>query len=230
MTIKDTIAIIPARGGSKRIPRKNIQLLNGKPVIAYAIELALNLEFCNSVIVSTDDLEIANISKSFGATVPFIRSPELSGDYSTTMDVMADAINRISLNGIEFICCIYPVTPLLTEQVLTEAYNLLKRSDWDYVFPACAYETPLERAFRKDISGRVSYLKPEFVDTRTQDIEPSYFDAGQFYFGRKKAWRSKKPILNGNSTFIEFDQNQFIDVDNPKDWEKLVKLVNLVER
>lgn len=225
MINKDSIAVIPARGGSKRIPRKNIQLINGKPVIAHAIELALGLNIFSDVIVSTDDLEIANISESFGASVPFIRSAELSGDFSTTMEVMADAINRVSLSTIEFICCIYPVTPLLTKQILYQAYNLIKNSDWDYVFPACAYETPLERAFRKDTSGKVLYLKPEYVDTRTQDMEQSYFDAGQFYFGRKEAWKNNKPILNGNSTFIEFDQNHFVDVDNPKDWEKLVKLI-----
>lgn len=213
------VAIIPARGGSKRIPRKNVRLFAGKPAIAHSIGLALGSNLFERVIVSTEDEEIASIAAYYGAEVPFTRSTDLSDDFSTTVDVISDAALQIELADEDLICCIYPVTPLLRVERLTQAQKLMEAESWDYVFSATEYTTPIERAFRKDSSGKVSFLKPDFVSTRTQDIEKSFYDAGQFYFGRVWAWKKKLPILSGNSSFIELDKNEVIDIDEVSDWE-----------
>jgi pseudaminic acid cytidylyltransferase len=214
-----TVAIIPARGGSKRIPRKNVRMLAGKPAIAYPIELALKSELFERVIVSTEDQEIASVAIEYGAEVPFIRSDELSDDFATTIDVISDAAVKLELSNSDLLCCIYPVTPLLTSSRLLEAYELLSSGKWDYVFPASEYTTPIERAFRKDSIGKVNFLAPEFVSSRTQDIEKAYYDAGQFYFGSALVWKAKSPILSGNSTFIVLEKNEVIDIDETGDWE-----------
>jgi pseudaminic acid cytidylyltransferase len=222
-----SIAVIPARGGSKRIPRKNIKELAGKPAIAYPIQLALSSDLFERVIVTTDDQEIAKVALEYGAEVPFVRSAELSDDYSTTLDVVADAIQKLNLKDIEFLCCIYPVTPLLTISRIRQAAEILKSGSWDYVFPAIEYATPIERAFRKDLSGVIKFISPDFVSTRTQDLQKSFYDAGQFYFGRVKAWEMKAQVLNGNSTFIEMEKNEVIDIDEIQDWELASLLVQL---
>jgi pseudaminic acid cytidylyltransferase len=214
-----SVAIIPARGGSKRIPRKNVRMLAGKPAIAHTIELALNSGIFERVVVTTEDQEVAAIAVEYGAEVPFTRSAELSNDFATTIEVIADAVQRLELESIDLYCCIYPVTPLLTIKRLLEARQLLEKGEWDYVFPASEYTTPIERAFRKDSEGKVNFLLPEFVSIRTQDIKKTYYDAGQFYFGTTQAWLNKSPILSGNSTFIELHKNEVIDIDELADWE-----------
>jgi pseudaminic acid cytidylyltransferase len=221
------VAIIPARGGSKRIPRKNVGIIGDKPAIAYPIALALNSGLFERVIVSTEDHEIASIAVKYGAEVPFIRSAVLSDDNSTTIDVISDAVQRLRLAEADQVCSIYPVTPLLRIERLLEAYELLKDSSWDYVFPACEYTTPIERAFRKDNVGQVHSLTPKFINTRTQDLEKSFFDAGQFYFGKAKSWEKKLSILDGNSTFIQLARHEVFDVDELADWDYLKKIVEL---
>jgi len=225
----DSIAIIPARGGSKRIPRKNIRELAGKPAIAYPIELAIKTGIFARVIVSTDDTEIAQIAKSSGAEVPFLRESKLSDDFTTTIDVIADAISKIDTVGINYACCIYPVTPLLNIDRVIESYKILSENIWDYVFSACEFPTAIERAFRKNELGKVNFLNSNYVNTRTQDLSKSYYDSGQFYFGRLSAWKSKRPILTGNSTFIQLKKNEVLDIDEVEDWnliENLLKLKN----
>ena len=220
-------AIIPARGGSKRIPRKNVRLLAGQPAISYPIEIALNSKLFERVVVTTEDEEIASIAVEYGAEVPFTRSLELSDDYATTVDVIADAVQKLELRDSDLICCIYPVTPLLTIERLIQAQKILESGTWDYVFPACEYTTPIERAFRKDSSGKINFLSPRFVLTRTQDIEKSFYDAGQFYFGNASSWRRKIPILSGNSTFIELEKNETLDIDELEDWELLENILRI---
>lgn len=224
-----TIAIIPARGGSKRILRKNVKLLAGKPAIAYPIELALNSGIFEQVIVSTDDAEIAEISRKYGAEVPFLRSPELSNDFTITVDVIADVAERLQDQGesFEYICCIYPVTPLLKVNRLKQALNTIESGKWDYVFPAIEFPAPIERGFKKGKSGLIEFDFPEFANTRTQDITKTFHDAGQFYFGKSEAWIEKKSILNGNSTFIELAKNETLDIDDLEDWELVEKLISL---
>ena len=222
------IAIIPARGGSKRILRKNVKLLAGVPAIAYPIELALNSGIFERVIVSTDDPEIADVSRKYGAEVPFFRSAELSNDFTITVEVIADAIERLQHQGesFDYICCIYPVTPLLSINRLKQAFGAIESGKWDYVFPAIEFPAPIERGFKKGKSGVVEFSYPEFANTRTQDIEKTFHDAGQFYFGKSEAWLERRPVLNGNSTFIELAKNETLDIDDLEDWEMVEKLVN----
>lgn len=222
-----TVAIIPARGGSKRILRKNVKMLAGKPAIAYPIELALSSGIFEQVLVSTDDIEIAQLSRRYGAQVPFFRDPELSNDYSITVDVMADAVERLQYQGenFEYACCIYPVTPLLQEYRLKEALTVIKSGLWDYVFPAIEFPSPIERGFKKGRLGGVEFSYPEFANSRTQDIDKTFRDAGQFYFGKSTAWLEKKPILNGVSTFLELGKYETIDIDDLEDWDMVEKLI-----
>jgi pseudaminic acid cytidylyltransferase len=224
------IAIIPARGGSKRILKKNIKLLAGIPAIAYPIELALNSGIFERVIVSTDDAEIAEVSKKYGAQVPFLRNPELSDDFTITVDVIADAVLRLQNQGenFDYICCIYPVTPLLRESRLKEAFEAIASGVWDYVFPAIEFSVPVERGFRKGESGLIEFSHPEFANTRTQDIAKTFHDAGQFYFGKSEAWLEKRSVLNGNSTFIELAKNETLDIDDLEDWDLVEKLIKLI--
>jgi len=223
------IAIIPARGGSKRIPRKNIRLLAGKPAIAYPIELALKSALFERVIVTTEDPEIASVAAEYGAEVPFKRSDELSDDNASTIDVVADAITRLNLSKVDYICSIYPITPLLSTERLVQAFELIRNNSWNYVFPACEYTTPIEKAFRKDKIERLYPLTPEFMNFRTQDITKSYFDAGQFYFGKTFAWQARLPIMAGNSTFIELRRHEVFDIDEEGDWEYLSKIMELAK-
>ena len=216
----ESVAIIPARGGSKRIPRKNIKQFAGEFAIVRAINCAKESGLFTRIIVSTDDQEIATISREHGAEVPFMRELYLSDDHTSTVDVIADSLLNLQElgNSAELACCIYPVTPLLQPFRLKEARDLLITQDWDFVFGALEFEAPIERAFRKGVTGIVEFRDDNFVNTRTQDIERNYHDAGQFYFGRKQAWITKSPVLNGNSTFIQFDKNEVIDIDTVDDW------------
>jgi pseudaminic acid cytidylyltransferase len=225
------IAVIPARGGSKRILRKNVKLLAGLPAIAYPIELALSSGIFERVIVSTDDAEIAEVSVKYGAEVPFFRSAVLSNDFTITVDVIADAVQRLQDQGenFDYVCCIYPVTPLLRENRLKEAFDVIESGQWDYVFPAIEFLTPIERGFKKGESGLIEFSHPEFANTRTQDIPKTFHDAGQFYFGKSKAWLERKSVLNGNSTFIELAKNETLDIDDLADWEHIEKLINAMK-
>lgn len=216
----NSIAIIPARGGSKRIPRKNINLLGDLPAIAYPINLAIKSKLFNKVIVSTDDQEIANLSIKLGAEVPFLRRKELGNDFAITVDVIADSIHQMEELGsvYDYACCIYPITPLLRVERLEEASEIIRLGGWNYVFPAIEFESPIERGFIKDTSGIIKLKFPEFINTRTQDLVKSFHDAGQFYFGKVEAWLRKEPILSSQSTFIELDKYETFDVDDLNDW------------
>lgn len=213
-----SIAVIPARGGSKRIPMKNIKNFSGKPAIAYPIELTLNTGIFDKVIVTTDSQEIAEIASHYGAEVPFLRRANLSDDYTTTVEVISDLTFRLELEQSAVICCVYPVTPLLQEKRVTEAYELFQDKDYDYVFLATEASSAVERSFRKNLDGRVDFLYPEHVLTRTQDLDKSYFDAGQLYIGQVKSWRSQTPILGTNSSFITLDKYETVDIDDDTDW------------
>jgi pseudaminic acid cytidylyltransferase len=224
------IAIIPARGGSKRIPRKNVRSLYGKPAISYPIELAIRSGIFERIIVSTEDQEIAEVAIDFGAEVPFLREAKLSDDDATTLEVISDSAEKLKLPDSDFICCIYPVTPLLELGRLLQAYEVLLNGTWDYVFPACEYTTPIERGFKRNSLGQVQFLVSEFISAKTQSIEKTYYDAGQFYFGKAQAWKNKLPLLDGNSTFIELGRHEVIDVDQEEDWNFVEKLMELNRR
>ena len=213
--------MIPARGGSKRIPRKNIKPFHGKPVIGYAIESALVSKTFDRVIVSTDDSEIAEVAEALGAELPFIRPPELADDHTPTVPVIAHAIRACDELGwgIEDVCCIYPCVPFISSDDLSTALELLVSTKAHYLFPVTGFPSPVQRALRRLPDGSVRPFQPEHATTRTQDLEPGYFDAGQFYWGRKCAWLDGLNIhLNGTTLVIP--EWRVVDIDTPADWER----------
>ena len=225
------IAVIPARGGSKRIPRKNIKHFHGLPVIAYAIKAAKESGVFDEIYVSTDDEEIAEVATSFGAKVPWIRQPELSDDYATTISVLQDAVKKLETNliNLENICCIYPATPLLKPRFLSQGLKILENGNWDYVFSGVKTTTPPQRFFSLGISMGVEMLFPEHKTTRTQDLSNYYYDAGQFYWGRKASWKSSLPIFSSKSTILEMPSESAVDIDTPEDWHYAEALFNLIK-
>jgi N-acylneuraminate cytidylyltransferase len=213
------IAVIPARGGSKRIPRKNIKEFNGKPAISYAIKAALESQVFSEVIVSTDDEEIAEYSRSQGAKIPWLRSEQLSNDFATTSQVMQDAVQNLESDNFDNVCCIYPVTPLLRPKYISEGLRVLNDGNWDYVFSAIKNDSNPQRFFTLNSSNSVSMLFPEFELTRTQDLQQTFCDAGQFYWGKKSAWLDKRPIFDSLSTIIEMSKEDAVDIDTFSHWK-----------
>ena len=214
------IAVIPARGGSKRIPRKNVKYFKGKPIIAYAIATAMECPQIDQVFVSTDDDEIAEIATSFGATVPWKRASSLSDDFATTRSVIQEETQKLieELNDIQNVCCIYPTSPLLNSDYLSKGYLLLIEENWDYVFSAIKTEIKPQRFFALKLNRSIEMIMPEFELTRTQDLEDYYQDAGQFYWGKKDSWISGSPIFSKRSTVVEIPNNSAIDIDTETDW------------
>jgi len=215
------IAIIPARGGSKRIPRKNIKDFFGKPLIAYSIETALESELFEHVIVSTDDEEIANIAKEFGANVPFIRPKELSGDFTVTQDVIEHALRFLQDQGETYdcYCTIYATAPLLQSSYLIEGYQKLKESDAINVFSATSMPFPIQRTFKVNANGRCEMFTPEHFLTRSQDLEEAYQDAGQFYW-TKLGEKSDDIMFGKDSIPIILPRHLVQDIDTLEDWER----------
>jgi N-acylneuraminate cytidylyltransferase len=218
------ICIIPARGGSKRIPRKNIKEFLGKPIIAYSIKAALDSGLFDEVMVSTDDEEIADIAKKFRANVPFIRSTKNSDDFASTFDVIEEVIKVYKSQGkvFENICCIYSCAPFVNSEILLKAYNQLIRYKFDTVFPIIAYSFPIQRALRLD-QRKVSMILEENLNVRSQDLEDSFHDAGQFYWCNSKKLLQNKKILTKNTGGVEISELEAQDIDNEIDW-KLAEL------
>jgi pseudaminic acid cytidylyltransferase len=219
------IAIITARGGSKRIPRKNIKDFLGKPIIAYSIEAAIQSQLFDEVMVSTDDEEIAEIAALYGAKVPFIRSSKNADDFATTVDVLLEVIAQYEENGLEFSygCCLYPTAPFITSELLSESYVLINNKGFDTVFPVVRFGNPIQRALIKDRDGKISMIQPEYKLSRSQDLEKAYYDSGQFYWFNSKTLKEKKSLWTENSGVVEIDEHKVQDIDNPTDW-KLAEL------
>jgi N-acylneuraminate cytidylyltransferase len=215
------LAIIPARGGSKRVPRKNIKLFLGKPIIAYSIEVAINSGLFDEVMVSTDDAEIAEIAIQYGAKVPFMRSKKTSNDFATTFDVVEEVIKSYKEKEIEFenVCCIYPCAPFVTEQKLEEAYNLFVKEHFDAVFPVMQFGFPIQRALQMDDFGTISFFYPEYALTRSQDLLPSFHDAGQFYWMNVASCMEQQKIITANTGSIVITELEGQDIDNEVDWK-----------
>lgn len=220
----NNLCIIPARGGSKRIPRKNIKLFSGKPIISYSIKAALDSMIFDEVMVSTDDEEIANIAKHYGASVPFIRSNKNSDDFATTFDVIEEVIIQYKQAGKKFknLCCLYSCAPFVTSEILYKAYSQLKAEKFDTVFPVIEYSFPIQRALKKD-KGKVSMILPENLNKRSQDLERYYHDAGQFYWCNTDRLLASKKILTSNSGGFEISELKAQDIDTEIDW-KLAEL------
>ena len=213
------ICIIPARGGSKRIPKKNIKEFLGKPIIAYSIKAALDSGLFDEVMVSTDDVEIADIAKKFGAKVPFMRSAKNSDDFATTFDVIEEVIQIYKTQGKRFenICCIYSCAPFTTSEILLKAYDLLIQKKFDTVFPIIAYSFPIQRALRIN-QGKVSMILEDNLNIRSQDLEKSFHDAGQFYWCNTKQLLISEKLINSNSGGIEISELDAQDIDTNRDW------------
>lgn len=218
------LCIIPARGGSKRIPRKNIKDFLGKPIIAYSIEAALKSNLFDVVMVSTDDEKIAKVAKQYGAKVPFIRSKENADDFATTVDVLFEVLNEYKILGKSFKngCCIYPTAPFVTPEVLKEGYNKLITDNFDSVFSVLRFSFPIQRALKIE-KGKVVMFYPEFMERRSQDLEPSFHDAGQFYWFKPILVEEQKKLWTINTGEIEINELNAQDIDNETDW-KLAEL------
>jgi len=214
------IAIITARGGSKRIPRKNIKDFLGKPIMAYSIMAALRSGMFDEVMVSTDDEEIAEIAREYGACVPFMRSEKTSGDYATTNDVLLEVIEEYEKRGkfFDYGVCIYPTAPFVTGDKLKDALNRLKQSDADTLIPVVAFSYPPKRALviRED---RLIFEYPEFMDSRSQDLESEYHDVGQFYCFKIDSYKRSKKLMVGNIIPYVVDETEVQDIDNESDWK-----------
>jgi N-acylneuraminate cytidylyltransferase len=215
----ENIAIIPARGGSKRIPRKNIKLFSGKPIIAFSIEAALESGLFSEVMVSTEDEEIANVAISYGAKVPFKRSVRNADDFSTTADVLDEVLKQYIAMGrtFEHACCIYPCAPFITSNKLKESYNKLIQQDYDAVFPVMRFQYPIQRALKIN-DGLISMFQPEHLTSRSQDLEAAYCDAGQYYWFNVARFLEKKQIWTDNTSAIIISELEGHDIDSLDDW------------
>jgi len=225
------IAIITARGGSKRIPRKNIKPFLGKPIIAYSIEIALESGLFDEVMVSTDDNEIADISKEYGANVPFYRSEKNSDDFSTTPDVILEVLDSYKELGFNFEigCCIYPTAPLISIKNIKTSMNRLMKNSLDCVFPALQFSYPIQRALLIDKNEKIKMLNPNYYRTRSQDLDVFYHDAGQFYWFNTSKFLQKRKLWTDNCEIIKISELEAQDIDNDTDWaiaEIKYKLLN----
>jgi len=216
------ICVVPARGGSKRVPRKNIKAFNGKPIIAYSIEAALESNCFDQVIVSTDDNEIAEVAKKYGAKVPFIRPAELSNDYAGTISVIKHTIEWLENHGnaIDNVCCLYATAPFIQSQTIFEAFQQLQESKADYCFSVTSFVFPIQRSIRITQGGKVDMFYPENFDARSQDLEEAYHDAGQFYWGKAQAFKDELPIFSETASPYILPRYLVQDIDTLEDWTR----------
>lgn len=215
-----TIAIITARGGSKRIPGKNIKEFCGKPILAYSIEAAMQSGIFDTIMVSTDDEEIARIAKEYGAGVPFYRSEKTAGDFATTNDVLLEVLEEYEKRGEHYDlgCCIYPTAPFVTADKLKCGVDTLLASDADTLIPVTAFSYPPQRAMIvKD--GKLVFKYPQYLDSRSQDLEPHYHDAGQFYIFKTDAFKVNRKLMVGNILPMTVSEMEVQDIDNQTDWD-----------
>ncbi len=214
------LAIITARGGSKRIPRKNIKNFCGKPILAYSIEAAIGSGIFDEVMVSTDDEEIAEVAVKYGAKVPFYRSEATSNDFATTNDVLLEVIEEYEKRGeiFDIGCCIYPTAPFLTSDKIKMAMEHLEASDADTLIPVVAFSYPPQRAMVIE-NERLAFKYPQYMDSRSQDLEKHYHDVGQFYCFRIPNYKENKKLMLGNILPLEISELEVQDIDTQTDWE-----------
>ena len=225
-----TICVIPARGGSKRIPKKNIKSFSGKPMIQWAIEAAKESNIFDHIIVSTDDEKIADISKDLGAMVPFKRSQALSDDFTNTTDVIADASRWAKGAGLdaEIVCCLYATAPFVRSADLIEAYRIITTGDWQYVFSVAEYSSPIFRSFQQTDTQGVKMFFPEHFESRSQDLPQALYDAGMFYMGRSDAWVQRLKIFENHSFPFKIPSWRVQDIDTPEDWVRAEQMAKYI--
>ena len=216
------VAIIPARGGSKRIPRKNVQDFCGKPMIAWSIEVAKACGCFDQIIVSTDDDEIAKVAREWGARVPFMRPAELSDDFTGTLPVIRHAVEWLNQNEttVAYACCLYATAPFVSAEDLKRGLQLIKGSGSSYAFSVTSYAFPIQRAIRITDNGRVAMFQPEHFHIRSQDLEEAWHDAGQFYWGTADAWFEGRVIFGEDSVPVKLPRHRVQDIDTPEDWSR----------
>lgn len=225
------IAVIPARGGSKRIPRKNIKAFCGKPMIAWSIETAKISGLFDRIIVSTDDPEIASVSEKWGAEVPFLRPAPLSDDYAATTEVIAHATHWAISQGwqVSALCCVYATAPLIQTDDLDRGWQSLESGDWAYAFSVTDFPSSIYRAFRQRSEGGLEMIFPEHFLTRSQDLPVALHDAGQFYWGRSSAWLERKQIFDKHSVPVFIPRWRVQDIDNQDDWLRAEMIHNQIQ-
>jgi pseudaminic acid cytidylyltransferase len=218
--MNEAVAIIPARGGSKRIPGKNIREFHGKPIIGYSIEAARQSQCFARIVVSTDDDEIAAVARRFGAETPFMRPASLADEHTGTMEVVKHAVETLEQSGAAFdwACCIYATAPFLSADHLNEGFLRLKRSGRSFAFAVSSFNYPIQRALRILPDGTLDAIWPEHRATRSQDLEPAYHDAGQFYWGRTSAFRERREVFSPESMPVVLPRELVHDIDTPEDW------------
>ncbi|MBD5376078.1 MAG: pseudaminic acid cytidylyltransferase [Bacteroides sp.] len=216
-----SICIIPARGGSKRIPRKNVKNFLGKPIISYSIETALKSDIFDEVMVSTDDDEIAEVARLYGAAVPFMRSAHTASDFATTADVINEVLDSYAANGKEFdtVCCLYATAPFVTPVRLQEAADIIAAGEFDSAFTCVEFSYPVLRSLVVNSEGRISMKWPEFKNSRSQDLERFYHDAGQFYFATTSVFRRQNAFCGDNTAPIILPELIVQDLDTMTDWK-----------
>ena len=219
--VSSNIAIITARGGSKRIHRKNIRLFRNKPILAWSIDVALQSELFACVMVSTDDLEIAEIAKSYGADVPFMRTQETSDDYSSTADVLMEVLSMYEIQGAKFLnaCCIYPTAAFTTPMDLKEGYRALHEGDLDVVMPVAAFSNQIWRSLNRDEDGQVTLKFPEHAMSRSQDLPMAFHDAGQWYWFKTEAFMRHGTLLGDKTGSVLLPEMKVQDIDTEDDWQ-----------
>lgn len=221
------LAVIPARGGSKRIPRKNIRLFHGQPIIGYSIAAALASGLFAEVVVSTDDEEIAAVAQRLGAAVPFMRPAALADDFTGMIPVVRHAILTLAAAGRRFedVCCICSTAPFLSAGTLRDGYDLLRSSGKQFAFSVTSFPAPIWRSFRLGAGGGVEPFFPEFVPKRSQDLEEAYHDAGQFYWGRASAFSEELPVFAPHSAPLVLPRHSVQDIDTLEDWEQAERML-----
>ena len=216
------LAVIPARGGSKRIPRKNIREFCGKPIIAYSIQAALQSNCFDQVVVSTDDAEIAAVAREWGAKTPFVRPEELANDYAGTIPVIKHAVEWFAANQEkpEFVCCIYATAPFVSVADLQHGLDVLTTQQSEYAFSVTSYPFPIQRAVKVTADGRLAMFQPENFQMRSQDLEEAFHDAGQFYWGRSDAFVKELPLFSKDAAPVLLPRHRVQDIDTLEDWHR----------
>ncbi|MCK4102788.1 pseudaminic acid cytidylyltransferase [Acinetobacter radioresistens] len=228
------LAVIPARGGSKRIPRKNIKMFHGQPMIAWSVQAAIESGCFDEIWVSTDDEEIAEVAQAYGAKIPFLRPTHLSDDFATTADVMSHAVgeyDKLNHTLPDYICCLYATAPFVTKADLVQGFEKIKNNrNLNYVFSATTYSFPIQRAIKLNVDDTVEMFSPQYFNVRSQDLEEAWHDAGQFYWGTAEAWLNKAMIFASQSSVVELPRFRVQDIDTQEDWNRAEWLFKAIQQ
>ena len=226
------VAIIPARGGSKRIPRKNILPFFDKPIISHSIKTAISSQLFDKVIVSTDNAEIAPLSKSYGAEIPFVRPSDLSDDHTGIHLVINHAVRWLVDNGnnIDNVCCLYATAPLIIQDDLSKSLEILEKGGWESVVAAVEFPSPIFRAFKLNENGGIKMFFPEHYSSRSQDLPEAYHDAGQFYWAKPEIWKEKPKGYDDKTSLIKIPNFRVKDLDTFDDWDSLEIIYKLLNK